>query len=70
MSSSLIKSKPEFGVGEEDLTFRQAANAIFNKLHPLCAVVNSSSDQGKELIAQAMELADAIVHHPLSGEKK
>ena len=33
MAGSVISSTPDHGVGEQEMTFRMAANAIWNKLN-------------------------------------
>jgi len=65
-----IKSKPEHGVGDQELIFRMAANAIWNKLNfgrsllrfPECL------EQAQGEFAEAQALADSIVHHEDSNK--
>jgi len=56
-------------VGTDDLTFRQAANAIWNKLNLSLALANESRDpQLYSLILEAREIADLIVHQNQPGD--
>jgi len=70
---SKIKPTPRCGLGTEDLTYRQAANSIWNRLN-LCLALSCNlgvipcKEQLIENLAAAQELADLIVHHPDSGE--
>lgn len=70
----IINSKPEHGLGDkvQPLTFRMAANAIFNKMNIGSSVLNSLTGKGKEqlrqLIYEARALANSIVQHDDSGD--
>lgn len=68
--SALIASTPEHGVGEQDMTFRMAANAVWNKLNFAMSLHNSPqhAEQMYALINEARALADSIVQHPDSGK--
>ena len=62
---------PECNVGEGDLTYRQAANAIWNKLAVASRTLYQSypnKGAALQLIDEAAELANLIVHHQDSGD--
>lgn len=65
---SVIHSTPEHGVGEQEMTFRMAANAIWNKLNFAMGLVREEG-QLMDLLSEARALADSIVHHPKSGSQ-
>lgn len=67
-----IHAKYEFGVGMRPLTFRNAANAIWNKLNIALSVFDGPGrqEQARGAILEARELADAIVHHEDSGNRR
>lgn len=62
-----IQSVLEHGVGEQGMTFRMAANAIWNKLNFALHLVGASG-QLENTLREARALADSIVHHPQSGD--
>ena len=66
--SVTITATPEHGVGEQEMTFRMAANAIWNKLNISMALVREDG-QLMELLSEARALANSIVHHPRSGSQ-
>jgi hypothetical protein len=66
MDCSVIPSTPEHGVGEQEMTFRMATNAIWNKLNFAMGLVREDG-QLMDLLSEARALADSIVHHPHSG---
>lgn len=68
MNCSVIHSTPEHGVGEQEMTFRMAANAIWNKLNFAMGLVQEEG-QLMDLLSEARALADSIVHHPKSGSQ-
>jgi hypothetical protein len=65
---SVIRSTPEHGVGEQEMTFRMAANAIWNKLNFAMSLVEEDG-QLMDLLSEARALADSIVRHPKSGSQ-
>lgn len=50
------------------MTFRMAANAIWNKLNFAMGLVREEG-QLMDLLSEARALADSIVHHPKSGSQ-
>lgn len=62
-----IEAKPEHGVGNQTMTLRMAANAIWNKVQ--VGAYTPHKDQREQVLREAMELADSIVHHPASCGK-
>lgn len=68
----MIPPNPEFKLGKEHLTFRGAANGIWNKLNlALSLTCNATHREELEaLIKEARAVADAIVHHPDSDNAK
>lgn len=73
----VIRSKPEHGLGEQDLTLRMAANAIWNKLnfglHLLAQLkcteqTSRIKDQLQQDMVEARALADSIVKADGSDE--
>jgi len=65
---SVIRSTPEHGLGEQEMTFRMAANAIWNKLNFAMSLVEGDG-QLMDLLFEARALADSIVRHPKSGSQ-
>lgn len=66
-----IAAKPQHGLGKcGTMTFRGAANAIWNKLNFALSLVGHVHSQGqmRDLMNEARELADDIVHHPQSAD--
>jgi len=62
-----MKSTPEHNIGEQPLTYRGAANAIWNKLNMALALLKGPP-QVIELVREAQALADTIVHDERSGD--
>jgi hypothetical protein len=62
----MIQPNTEFNLGKEPLTFRGAANGIWNKLNLALALTCNATHKAQleELIKEARAVADAIVHHP------
>ena len=52
------------------LTFRMAANAIWNKINIALALTGEKNHakQCKDSLLEARELANSIVHHPRSED--
>lgn len=65
----VFTSEPEHGVGNQVLTFRMAANAIWNKLNFVMSFVGveNQKEHALKMLGEARELADSIVGHPMSG---
>ena len=59
----MIASLPEHNVGNQEMTCRRAANAIWNKLNFAMSMVGSCphEEQLLAMLAEARALADSIV---------
>ena len=68
----MIQSIKEHNVGDQQLTFRMAANAIWNKLNfGLSPLDNPKhTEQLREIMIEARALADSIVNDNESDNKE
>lgn len=66
----MIKSKPEHNVGEQTMTYRMAANAIWNKFNFARSIMGVAKykEQVDAILNEAQTLADSIVHDEHSGD--
>jgi hypothetical protein len=62
-------SKPEHGVGNQELTFRMAANAIEYKVGIVLQSIQFNQLKQAEIVLNEIRaLADSIVHNENSGQ--
>lgn len=68
----MIQSLPEHNVGDQRMTFRMAANAIWNKLNFALSLVDKPehAKQLRTMMAEARALANSIVMDEQSGEQR
>jgi hypothetical protein len=66
----VIQSTPEHNVGDQKMTYRMAANAIWNKLNFALSLIGQERHQRQldEMIQEARALADSIVRDERSGD--
>ena len=66
----MIRSTPEHNVGDQDMTYRMAANAIWNKLNFALSLIGPQRNerQLREMMTEARALANSIVMDERSGD--
>lgn len=70
--NAMIQSLPEHNVGDQQMTYRMAANAIWNKLNFALSLVDNPA-HAKQLwtmITEARALADSIVMDEQSDDMR
>lgn len=67
----MIEATPEHNVGTQSMTFRNAANAIWNKINISMSLIEYPNHRSQliDTLKEARSLADSIVQHPRSGGK-
>ena len=71
-SEAMIQSTPEHNLGDQKMTYRMAANAIWNKLNFAMSLIGlkQSEEQLRSMMLEARALADSIVHDEHSDDNK
>lgn len=68
----MIQSTPEHNLGDQKMTYRMAANAIWNKLNFAMSLLKRDQygSQLETMMKEARALADSIVHDEHSDNNK